>query len=208
MINMNPYKVLGLEENADKQAISEAYRDLARQHHPDRGGDVEKFKEATEAYSILSDDNKRHQYHNPHQQARGFNFADMFGGGHSPFAQFFGQRPQQRQVKKHTEDSDIKFKLGVTLDQIKQGASQTIQYTRNKICTHCKGEGAESKTACHTCGGQGVVMVQPNPNTIHQISCHSCGGRGVILINPCTKCQTNGFIQYSEHVTIKVQEEK
>ena len=205
---MNPYEVLGLQENADKQAISEAYRALARQHHPDRGGDVEKFKEATEAYSILSDDQKRHQYHNPPQQARGFNFADIFGGGHSPFAQFFGQRPQQRQVKKHAEDADITFKLKVNLDQIKKGATQTIQYKRNKICPHCKGEGAEKKTVCQTCNGQGMVIIQSNPNTIHQTSCPDCGGRGVLLINPCQPCQTNGFTQHLEQVTIKIQEEK
>ena len=204
---MNPYTVLGLEENADKPAINEAYRELARQYHPDRGGDVEKFKEATEAYSILSDDQKRQQYHNPPQQARGFNFSDIFAGNNSPFAQFFSQRPKQRQVKKHTEDSDIKFKLGISLDQIKHGAFQTIQYTRNKICTHCKGEGAESKTTCQTCGGQGMVVVQPNPNTVHQTSCPACGGRGVVLVNPCGVCQANGFTQHVERITIKIEEE-
>ena len=205
---MNPYKVLGVEENANKEAISEAYRELARQHHPDRGGDVEKFKEATEAFSILSDDQKRHQYHNPPQQARGFNFADVFGGGHGPFADFFGQHPQQRQVKKHTEDSDISFKLKVNLDQIKKGASQTIQYVRNKVCQNCEGKGAKNKTVCQTCGGQGVVVTQPSPNTIHQTSCPDCGGRGVLLSNPCQTCQTNGFTQHLEQVTIKIQEEK
>ena len=205
---MNPYEVLGLQENADKQAISEAYRALARQHHPDRGGDVEKFKEATEAYSILSDDQKRHQYHNPPQQARGFNFADMFGGGHNPFAQMFGQRPQQRRVKKHTKDSDITFKLKVNLDQIKNGASQTIEYTRNKVCTECMGKGAEKKEVCETCKGQGVVVIQSNPNTIHQTSCPNCRGRGVQLTNPCRICQAKGFTQHLEQVTIKIQEEK
>ena len=201
---MNPYEVLGVKEDADKEAINGAYRELARQHHPDRGGDVEKFKEATEAYSILSDDSKRQAYNNPPN--RGFNFEDLFGAGHNPFAHFFGNRPQQRQVKKHTEDSDITFKLRVSLDQIKRGASQTIKYTRNKLCPHCKGEGAENKTTCQACHGQGMVVIQPNPTTIHQTSCPACGGRGVMLVNPCGACQANGFVQQAEEITVKVSE--
>ncbi len=75
---MNPYTVLGINENANTATIKEAYRNLAREHHPDRGGDVKKFKEATEAYSILSDEQKRHQYHNPPQRN---GFENVFGEG-------------------------------------------------------------------------------------------------------------------------------
>ena len=204
---MNPYKVLGINENADKQAISEAYRDLARQHHPDRGGDVEKFKEATEAYSILSDERKRHQYHNPPQND---GFESVFGQGFNPFADLFSFHApkQQQQVKPHTQDSDVQFNLKVNLEQIKQGASTTISYQRNKICHSCNGEGGHGRKGCVSCGGSGRQMFKPNPQIIQQVMCSTCHGKGIMFEQPCRICQTKGFVQHTEQVTVRVEEQR
>jgi len=202
---MNPYKVLGIAENADKETISEAYRRLALQHHPDRGGDVEKFKEATEAYSILSDEQKRHQYHNSQPNAA---FETVFRQGFNPFADLFSfHAPQQPRVKLHTEDADIQFNLKVNLEQIKKGASTTITYQRNKICHSCNGEGGHGKKGCVSCGGSGRQMFKPNPQIIQQIVCPICHGKGISFDQPCQICQTKGFVQHTEKVTIGIKKE-
>jgi len=203
---MNPYQVLGINENADTATVKEAYRKLARQHHPDRGGDVEKFKEATEAYSILSDERKRHQYHNPPQN---FGFETLFGQELNPFANFFTQRTERpKQVQPNTQDRDVQFNLKINLEQVKQGAYSTISYKKNRTCTDCNGSGGDGKMGCSHCGGSGRRMFRPNPSIIQQVVCSSCDGRGVLFENPCNTCQTHGFVQKIEEITMKIEEVK
>lgn len=205
---MDPYKILGITENADKEAISEAYRKLALQHHPDRGGDTTKFKEATEAYSILSDDINRQQYHNHPQDIRDFSFEDLFGRGFNPFAEFFTPHaPQPRQVQLNTADADIQFNLKINLEQVKRGALSTISYKRNKICTNCNGAGGKDRRNCTDCGGSGKRIFRPNPSTIQQIICPTCHGKGISFSEPCKACNTNGFVQHTEQITLKIKEE-
>ena len=103
----DPYQVLGAPRDADKQTIKKAYRKLAAEHHPDRGGDAEKFKQVAEAYSILSDDQKRQQYHARQNRGHGFGmgFDDIFGQGFNPFDDLF-TRPRQQarpRIKKNTK---------------------------------------------------------------------------------------------------------
>ena len=206
---MNPYEILGVAEDADKKTIKKAYRQLAGQHHPDKGGDEDKFKEVAEAYSILSDDQKRQQYHARKTGRGNFGLEDLFGHGFNPFEEFFTpQRPRQRQVKKTTEDSDIQFNLRINLEQVKRGASHTVTYNRSKVCEDCHGEGGEGKRACILCDGTGVQVIRPNPYFVQQITCSSCRGRGTGFDKPCGACQTNGFVRFSEKVTIKIEEEK
>jgi molecular chaperone DnaJ len=205
----DPYRVLGVPQDADKPTIKKAYRKLAAQHHPDRGGDAEKFKEVAEAYSILSNDQKRQEYH-VRQQNHGFgNF--NFGGGFNPleaFEDFFNVRPpKKRQVKKNTEDSDVQFNLRINLEQIKRGATHTINFTRNKICSHCNGTGGEEKTACGMCRGSGIKIIRPNAFFVQQATCPFCNGKGSTFIKPCKSCNTNGYIQVQDRVSIKIEEE-
>jgi len=203
---MNPYKVLGIAENANKEVINEAYRKLALKYHPDRGGNTEKFKEATEAYSILSDEQKRHQYHNPQPNVA---FETVFGQGLNPFANFFTPRTAQpRKVQPNTLDKDIQFNLHINLEQVKKGAYSTISYKKNTICTDCNGQGGDGKIGCSNCGGSGRKMFRPNPSVIQQITCSACHGNGVLFNKPCQTCQTNGFVQHIEQITIKIEEAK
>jgi len=207
---MDPYKTLGVSEGADKQAIKKAYRKLAAQHHPDRGGDEEKFKEVSAAYSILSDDNKRKEYHT-RQQNHGFPDFD-FGPGFDPFGPFadlFNFGPKKRKpAKKNTEDAEVQFNLRINLEQIKRGATHEIQFKRNKICEKCNGAGGQGKRQCGVCKGAGSRVVKPNPYVVQQVTCAFCKGRGNIFDNPCKPCATDGYTQIKDSVVIRVEEEK
>jgi len=205
----DPYEILGVSRDDDKPTIKKAYRKLAAQHHPDRGGDAEKFKEVAEAYSILSDDQKRQEYH-ARQQNHGFGDFN-FDAGFNPFeafGDFFNTgQPKRRQVKKNTEDSDVQFNLRINLEQIKKGASHAINFTRNKICLNCNGEGGESKKFCGVCEGSGVRTLRPNPFIVQQATCPFCSGRGITFIKPCKSCNTNGYVQVQDRVVIRIEEE-
>ena len=204
---MDPYKILGVSGDADQKTIKKAYRTLAAQHHPDKGGDAERFKEVAEAYSILSDDQKRREYDTRGRGFGSFNFEDLFGRGHNPFEEFFGSiNPKQEKVKKNTEDSDIQFNLRINLEQIKRGASHTINFARNKICLSCSGAGGEGKKTCGVCSGQGVRTIRPTPFFVQQTTCPFCNGRGFSFENPCTTCNKNGYIQVQDKVVIKIEE--
>tara|TARA_R110000824_G_scaffold89985_1_gene220216 strand:- start:1503 stop:2141 length:639 start_codon:yes stop_codon:yes gene_type:complete len=205
----DPYQVLGVPRDADKQTIKKAYRKLAAQHHPDRGGDVEKFKEVAEAYSVLSDDQKRSEHDNRGQGFGGFNLEDLFGHARHPFEDFFGSMgPQQRKVKKHTEDSDVQFNLRINLEQVKRGSAHTINFTRNKICQMCQGSGGEGKKACGVCAGSGVRIIRPTPFFVQQTICPFCNGSGLTFDKPCATCKKNGFVRVNDSVTIEIQEKK
>lgn len=210
----NPYKILGVPEEADDKTIKKAYRTLAAQHHPDRGGDAEKFKEVAEAYSILSDANKRQEYHA--KQRRGFGFDGFsFGGGFDPFSGFGDmfnfhtpRRSARKEVKKETEDSDVQFNLRINLEQVKRGSKQQITFKRNKICEDCHGQGGENKSTCGVCHGSGVQVNRLNNHFVQQSACPFCQGKGFKFLQRCRTCNTNGYTQVEDRVVIKIEEEK
>jgi|TARA_R110000824_G_scaffold7271_2_gene32830 molecular chaperone DnaJ len=204
---MDPYEILGVSGDADKKTIKKAYRTLAAQHHPDRGGEAEKFKEVAEAYSILSDDQKKHEYDHRDQGSGGFSFEDLFGRGHNPFEEFFGSTsPQRKKVKKNTEDSDVQFNLRINLEQIKRGASHTINFVRNKICLGCNGSGGAGQKGCGVCAGSGVRTIRPTPFFVQQTTCPFCNGMGFTFEKPCVTCNKNGYVQVQDRVVVKIEE--
>ena len=208
---MNPYKVLGISEAATADTIKQAYLQLARQHHPDRGGDAAKFKEAQQAYDLLTNPRPNESprpTHSPHINPA--DFANIFTHKGHPFGDIFSQFTQQRSppTTNHINDSDIQFNLKVNLEQIKRGATTSIRYIRNKICSNCNGQGGQQKTHCQDCRGAGVRTIRHSPTTIEQTPCPSCNGKGVLWQHPCQFCNTNGYIQHNEEIKVKIGEDK
>ena len=200
---MNPYKVLGVSENATKEEIKKAYRKLAVEHHPDRGGDEEKFKQISEAHSVLSDDAKKQQYD------RGGN---PNGGGFSSFSSIFEdifggprRRSRPQQVNKNTSDEEIVFNLKVSLDQIKNGSMQRGKYARNVVCKRCHGKGGKNKSTCVVCDGAGVETFRPSPFMMHQTTCRACSGKGLLFSESCDGCEGDGFNIVEETVAFTIK---
>ena len=182
------YKTLGVDKNASKEEIKQAFRKLAHQHHPDKGGDEKKFKEINEAYSILSNDEKRQQYDQfgsdfsgfagqggmswedifRNYQSQGqnveFDLGDIFGGGggfSDIFSQFFGGNGGGGRRTRKEKGKDIVVDLEITLEEAFSGVAKEINLKKYNICKHCKGTGGEpgsGKKKCSECDGQGQVQ--------------------------------------------------
>tara|TARA_Y100000310_G_scaffold269866_1_gene283363 strand:- start:298 stop:909 length:612 start_codon:yes stop_codon:yes gene_type:complete len=198
---MNPYKILGVSEKATKEEIKKAYRKLAVEYHPDRGGDEEKFKNISEAYTILSDDSKRRQY--DMGDTSGFG---GFGDIASIFEELFGTKKRSKpHIKKTTADSDIVFDLRISLQQIKQGARQSAKYARNVACKLCYGIGGKDKFTCNVCNGSGVETYRVSPFSVHQTSCRLCTGRGSLFSQVCTSCSGDGHVVIEEIVDFELK---
>jgi molecular chaperone DnaJ len=222
MAKRDYYEVLGVERNASADDIKKAYRKLAMKHHPDRNpGDKAAetaFKEAAEAYEVLSDEKKRARY-DQHGHAgvegqghagQGFNsmedifaqFGDVFGGG-SIFDQFFGGGGGGRQHP--NQGASLKLGLEISFREAVQGCTKTIDLRRHEPCGTCKGTGAKPGTkpkTCAMCGGHGQVR-QGQGFFIVQTTCPQCGGSGKMIADPCKDCKGQG--QVPEKVTIKVR---
>ncbi len=227
------YEVLGVGKDASTEDIKKSYRKLAMQYHPDRNpGDKEaeeKFKEAAEAYEVLSNDEKKARYdrfgHNGMrggQDFHGFNdvndifshFSDIFGGafgGSSIFDDFFGgggTQQRSRQRSKGTPGSDLKVDLKLTLEEIARGTTKKIKLKKYKVCSTCNGTGAKSAAdfaTCTVCNGTGEVR-QVSRSLFGQFvnisPCQNCNGTGKVISNPCRTCNGDGRV-YDES-TIKI----
>ena len=205
MSNPNYYDVLGVQEQATQEEIKKAYRKLAVEHHPDKGGDENRFKEIAQAYGVLGDENKRKQY----DQQKNNPFVGFNGGGGGPsmddiFAQFFGgQMPNQRR-QRQTPEKLIDVNISV-IDSFKS-EQKNIVYNRKYQCVDCSGQGGDRHT-CGQCGGQGMVNQRVGTAMFMQImtvECPSCRGRGFTLKTTCHSCSGEGTKPAMEQITIKV----
>ncbi|MCQ2342735.1 MAG: molecular chaperone DnaJ [Paludibacteraceae bacterium] len=227
------YEVLGVEKNASADDIKKAYRKKAIQYHPDKNpGDKEaeeKFKEAAEAYEVLSDPQKRQRYdqfgHAGMSGAGGFSgggfsmedifsqFGDLFeswgvGGNMGGFSSFFGGgNGGGRRVRRGT---DLRVKVRLTLEEISTGVEKKIKVRKLVQCPQCNGvgsaDGRDGET-CPTCHGSGrVVRAQRGIFGMMQVqeACPTCHGEGKVIRNKCPKCQGEGVIRDEEIVTIKI----
>lgn len=188
----NYYSVLGVDEKATQEEIKKAYRNLAKENHPDKGGDEEKFKKINEAYDTIGDENKRQQYDNQKNNPFGGNFADMFG-------MFNKQRQRQ---DNHT--SVITVNIGVLDSYL--GRNKQITYKRKTSCNVCSGTGGDKRT-CHTCNGVGSVMKQMGSGMFVQVvnmTCDTCMGTGKIIINACYACQGSETKDEMKTLDIKI----
>jgi molecular chaperone DnaJ len=194
----NYYAILGVSREADEAELKRAYRKLARMHHPDRNpGDKaaeERFKEVSEAYTILSDPDKRAQYDRfgtvsgPAAGDAGFGtiFEDLFEG-------FFGGAERGRRSRARRGEH-LQYNLEITLEEAASGIETKLQIPRHETCDACRGAGAQPGSkpeTCTSCRGQGQVRFSQGFLTVAR-PCPTCGGEGQILRNPCKECRGQG----------------
>lgn len=224
------YHILGVSKNASKDEIKQAFRKLAHEHHPDKkGGNEAKFKEANEAYSVLSDDTKRAQYDrfgsagptsggnagggNPFGQGfGGFDFSGFQQGGQGfefdigdIFGDFFGGRQERaKRGRDISVDIEISFKESVF------GVERAINLNKNSTCEACHGSGAKAGTemkTCGTCGGKGKVQeaVRSLMGTFATTrTCPECAGKGKIPKEKCPECTGAGVRRKQDQITVSI----
>lgn len=215
------YEVLGVEKNADDAAIKKAYRVLAKKYHPDMNpGDAEaekKFKEASEAYAVLSDPEKRRQYDQYGHSAfdgmggaggfdfSGMDFSDIFG---DLFGGMFGggRRANNGPMK----GSNIRTSVHITFEEACFGVEKEIELTLKDECTTCRGTGAKpgtSKETCSKCGGKGQVVFTSQSffGTVRNVqTCPDCGGTGKIIKEKCQDCHGTGYIASRKKIQVSI----
>jgi molecular chaperone DnaJ len=206
------YEILGVAKTAGDDELKKAYRKLAMKHHPDRNpGDKtseEAFKEANEAYEVLSDANRRAVYdkHGHEGLQRGGGGGD-FGGGFADifgdvFSDIFGGGGRGGPRR----GADLRYRIELNLEQAVFGTTETIRIPTVKDCEDCKGFGtadAKSPPTCTTCRGQGQVRVQQGFFVLQQ-SCPACRGRGTMVSDPCKGCRGAGKLRSEKTLEVKI----
>ena len=213
------YEILGVNRDASDEDIKKAYRKLAMKHHPDRNPDSkdaeEKFKEAKEAYEILSEPDKRRAYDsyghagvNP--QMSGGGGGEGFGGFSEAFGDIFGEifggRGGGRGGQQVYRGADLRYNMDITLEQAARGTETKIRIPSLDECNTCHGSGAKPGTqpkTCHTCNGQGQVRMQQGFFSIQQ-TCPTCHGTGKVIPEPCTTCSGSGRIKNHKTLSVKI----
>ncbi len=231
MAKRDYYEVLGISRSAEQVEIKKAYRKLAIQYHPDKNpGDKaaeEKFKEAAEAYEVLSDEQKRARYDRfghagVGQGGGGFSgggmtmedifqqFGDIFGDSGNPFESFFGGGTRARTRSRGERGSNLRIKVALTLEEIAAGVTKKIKVKKQVTCDVCNGSGAKdsnSVSTCSTCRGGGYVRQVKNTflgQMQTTITCPTCSGTGQVVTASCSKCKGSGLMYGEDTIEIEI----
>ena len=215
------YDVLGVQKNSSPEQIKVAYRKLAVKHHPDKNpGDKsseEKFKEASEAYHVLSDKERKQNYDNFGHAAfengaggRGgfgnFDFSNHFSDIFEDFFSDFGGGRGKRSRKSNFRGSDLRYDLSITLEEAYNGKKQDIKFSTSEKCNTCSGSGSKpghDAGSCSMCGGHGQVRSSQGFFTVQQ-TCPQCSGTGEEITNPCNSCGGQGKKQASKRLSVTI----
>jgi molecular chaperone DnaJ len=213
------YEVLGVERSASQQEIKKAYRERARQHHPDVSDapDAEaRFKDVNEAYQVLSDPQKRQAYDRfGHAGLEGGRAGFDFGGFRDPFEifeEFFGQgfgfSTGRRQGPRR--GADLRYDLRLSFEEAVFGCEKDIEVTRYETCPECDGSGAEpgsAPTRCSSCNGSGQVrQVQRSilGSFVSVTDCPTCQGRGTVIAEPCHRCSSDKHVRVTRELSVSI----
>ncbi len=215
------YEVLGVSRDADEKTLKSAYRKLAMQNHPDRNPDdaaaAERFREASEAYDVLKDSQKRAAYdrlgHAAFEQGAGGPGAGFGAGGFGAggFADIFDQMFSEfsggaRGRQQDHTGNDLRYDLNISLEEAYKGLQKDITVTIPVSCNSCDGSGAASgskPSTCGTCGGAGRVRAQQGFFAVER-TCHACQGMGQVISDPCKSCGGDGRVQQSKVLSVSV----
>jgi molecular chaperone DnaJ len=223
------YEVLGVSKNASKDEIKDAYRKLAMQYHPDRNKSPdaeEKFKEISEAYAVLSDDEKRQQYdmlghagfdqrYTPEDIFRGADFDSIFrdlgfGSFGDIFRSFFGGGFGGGFAERINRGQDLVYDLEITLEEAARGTEKEIEVPRTEKCDVCNGSGASPGTSprtCPRCNGAGKVQHMRKSSFAMYVQvtpCPTCRGKGTLIDSPCKNCRGTGLVKKRRKISVKV----
>lgn len=215
------YEVLGVDKNASEKEIKTAFRKISVEHHPDKhpnANEDEKkkhedlFKEAAEAYEVLSDKDKKQKYDRYGHGGMSMEDIDLdeffhrhSGFGYSPFS--FGQMHRQRKNR----GEDIRIKLVLTLEELYNGTKKQLEVNSPVRCDSCLGSGLEpdgEKIVCEFCKGKGVIIQQQQmgyQTVIQQMGCPHCNQTGEIIKNPCNKCNGSGIMKGTKKIDITIK---
>lgn len=212
---MSYYDILGVPKTASPEEIKKAFRKKAVEHHPDKGGDESKFKEISEAYETLSDENKRSDY-DRFGKRDGSNPFGNRGGGHgftmddifSQFGDMFGNPfGRQHQHPPKRKGGDLRVQIQVSLEDVIFGSNKKVKYKRQKPCQPCGGKGGTGKKTCTTCSGFGRKNITQNTPfgviSSTQI-CNICEGTGQTISNNCRSCNGHGTSSEEDIVEINL----
>jgi len=217
------YSVLGVDKTASEDEIKKSYRKMAMKWHPDRNPDNPeaevKFKEAAEAYDVLSDQGKKSNYDrfgsadgggnpfggNPFGGGRGhgFNMDDIF----SQFGDIFGGGQRHHQQQRQAKGSDLRIKVSLTIEEIINGVTKKLKYKRHEPCNPCSGKGGSDLRSCIPCNGSGQrTVVQNTPfGQIRNVSmCPDCNGSGTQMTNKCNVCHGQGTTVKEQAVDVEI----
>ena len=221
MAKRDYYEVLGIGKSATADQIKSAYRKLAVKYHPDKNPDdkaaEEKFKEASEAYHVLSNSERKQSYDNFGHAAfenggRGqggfsnFDFSEHFS---DIFEDFFGEGfggGSRRRRRTNYRGSDLRYDLSITLEEAYKGKKQDIKFSTSEKCNTCSGSGSKpghNAGACSMCGGRGQVRSNQGFFTVQQ-TCPQCGGAGEEITHPCTNCGGQGKNQATKRLSVTI----
>ena len=221
MAKRDYYDVLGVNKNSTPDQIKAAYRKSAVKYHPDKNkGDKtseEKFKEASEAYHVLSDKERKQNYDNFGHAAfengaggRGgfgnFDFSNSFSDIFEDFFSDFGGSGGRRNRKTNFRGSDLRYDLSITLEEAYTGKKQDIKFSTSEKCNTCKGSGSKpghDAGSCSMCGGHGQVRSNQGFFTVQQ-TCPQCSGTGEEITNPCNDCGGQGKKQTSKRLSVTI----
>jgi molecular chaperone DnaJ len=217
------YELLGVERTATAAELKTAYRKLAHQYHPDKNPNdkaaEDKFKDLSEAYAVLSDDQKRIVYDRFGHQGlgggggmpEGFPFGPGFAGGNindifgDIFSEVFGRGGARRGRQARNRGADLRYNLELSFEEAAFGCETRVRVPRPKRCDRCGGSGSKSgkETRCTACGGSGEQRFQQGFFAVSR-PCTRCGGRGAVLADPCELCRGDGRVEGETELTLRV----